>query len=607
VTTALDRMLARKGRTLADFAGRGNNRTKMGRIFRRKGVAHGSDFDRIATLPRRRWQEDPGLEQLRLDLTDWLKTPSGGMELRPVQAASLMELHDYGGLFGPQYVGAGKTLLSFLAPTVVGVERPLLLIPAKLRRKTEREFEELARHWLRHPDLRILTYEKLSRDGGWEELKCINPDMIVADEVHRLKAKQAGCTRKVRRWMEENPGTKFCALSGTITTRSLREYAHILRWCLPNHSPLPHDLRALSDWADALDEKVDPKHRLNPGVLLELCTPQEVQQGHAEGREGLTHAARHGFRRRLTETHGVVATEAGYLGSSLSIQALKIQLPPDASGALDEMRRTQETPTGEPIAEPVDLWRHARELACGFVYRWDPTAPEDWLAVRKEWARFVREALGRGVRGLDTEFQVAKACKRGDLERGAYDAWVAVRGGFKPNSVADWIHDATTTAAIDWLRRPEPGLCWVEHVAFGKKLSHLSGIPYFQQNGEDGKGNAIEQHQGAAILSIAANNEGRNLQAWNRNLIVSCPPNGRVLEQLMGRTHRDGQRADEVTVEIGMACIEQWNALEQARADASYIEATTGQAQKLCYADVDVPGADEVKQWAGNDPAWRQG
>jgi len=605
VTQALDRMLARNGKSLADYAGRKNNATKLGRMFRRKGVAPSKDLDRIASLPRRRWQDDPDLEEMRRELTDWLRAPGGTMELRLVQAASLMDLHDFGGLFGPQRVGAGKTILSFLAGTVLGAERPLLIIPAKLKRKTEREFRALAKQWLGHPRLEVMSYELLSRDRGYSELERINPDLLILDEAHRAKNKAAGCTRKIARWMKDHPETRFCAMSGTIANRSLREYAHILRWCLKEDPPLPMEERSLSDWADALDEKVDPKHRMAPGALLELCTDEEVQRGHNEGKHGLTHAARLGFRRRLTETPGVVATEEGHLGTSLSVQALLVRQPDDVGAMFHRMREEYETPDGHPFSEPVDLWRHARELACDFFYRWDPPAPDAWMEARKGWSRFVRDVLGNHRKGIDTEFQVAKACKAGDLDSKAYDVWCALRGTFKPNSVPVWVGDAMLKAASEWLAEENPGLCWVEHVAFAQKLSFLSGVPYFGEQGEDHLGRMIEEHDGPAILSIAANSEGRNLQRWCRNLIVSCPPNGRLLEQLMGRTHREGQEADEVSVEIAMACVEQWDAFEQARADARYVEATTGQAQKLCYADVDVPTPDDVKNFGAKDLAWR--
>jgi hypothetical protein len=76
------------------------------------------------------------------------------------------------------------------------------------------------------------------------------------------------------------------------------------------------------------------------------------------------------------------------------------------------------------------------------------------------------------------------------------------------------------------------------------------------------------------------------LQRWSRNLVVAPPTSGKAWEQLLGRTHREGQQADEVSFEVFLPIQELKDCFERARADAKYLEETYGNRQKLNYADI---------------------
>jgi len=597
---ALDIFLARTGKSFSDFS----PRSTLGKVFRRRGVEGGPELDRIRALPRRRWEDDPGLERLRIDLTAWLRAPKGRQALRPVQAKILEELHDFRGVLGPIVCGGGKTLVTALAPVVAGSARPLLLVPAKLRDKTRREFAALAAHWRIHPGIAILSYEEISREGGWERLCAMDPDMIMADECHKIAHKDAGVTRKIGRWFRERPETMLLAVSGTITTRSLRDYGHIASWALGDLCPVPRRADQLAEWADAVDEKVSPDRRLAPGHLLGLCSDDEIARV-ASMPSCALEIVRGAYGRRLRETPGVVSTGERGLGCSLQVSATRY--PGDPPGALaDAFRRLRtewETPDGQPFSEKVDLWRHARELAQGCFYRWDPTAPKDWMEARRNWARFVRDMLSRHQNNMDTELQVARAAARGEIQDAEYHAWQAIRGSFSPNPVPVWIDDRVLRAAEAWMREA-PGIVWTEHVAVGERLAAISGFPYFGAGGLCG-GVPIEDADGPIVASVASNCEGRNLQRWSRSLVLSAPPNGKIWEQLLSRTHREGQESDEVSVEVFQGCREQWEGMNQALADAAYIQSTTGQPQRLHYADVDLIGPEEASaRIASGDPLW---
>jgi superfamily II DNA or RNA helicase len=106
------------------------------------------------------------------------------------------------------------------------------------------------------------------------------------------------------------------------------------------------------------------------------------------------------------------------------------------------------------------------------------------------------------------------------------------------------------------------------------------------------------------IVSIHAGKEGLNLQPWATNFVVSPPPNGEQWEQLLGRTHRDGQQADEVTFDVAGFSVEHVEAFWQARRDSEYVAASLGSPQKLLVADHDFPALEDLAHRDGR--RWRK-
>jgi hypothetical protein len=235
----------------------------------RTEIVNTPEVQRIRSLPRRTW-EDADLARLAAELTAKYRTPHGRQTLRPVQALALHDIGKAGGLFGPIRVGGGKTLISFLAPLVLDSRAPMLLLPAALIGKTERDLRALSEHWQIPRNIRMLSYEMLGRVQAANAFSVYPPDLIVADEAHRLKNRRAGVTRRVVRYMREHPKTAFVAISGTILSRSIRDFAHILKWCLPHGAPVPCTDGEVEEWGDALDERVNPLKRSAPGALLTL-------------------------------------------------------------------------------------------------------------------------------------------------------------------------------------------------------------------------------------------------------------------------------------------------------------------------------------------------
>lgn len=696
------------------------------------------EFHRIANLPRRSMLAEE-LEALRVRLTDALRRPGGTMSLRVKQAHALAEIGLYGGLVGVMRVGSGKTLVTLLAPAMLHPEprRPLLVTKASLVEKTKQDFARMKEHWLLPTNMQYVSYEFLGRVSGSDFLeKTCRPDMLILDECHLAKNKKAGVTRRLARYMADNPKTKVVDLSGTFFKASLKDAAHLIRWALKDAAPVPVHETEVDAWADALDaaSRVNPLQRHKPGALLTLATPEDWQP-RKEG-EHVTPiiAARRGFQRRLIETPGVVATGDEQVACSLDIIGKRFDPNAATEANFAHLRRTWRTPDDWQLMQAVEVWACARQLALGFHYTWleaarwkawlqetlqnesnrispiaktilrafahtsvneteissvlahlkgrgtEPSGtdtrsrqpnisgsstssegsatfagneglvkrlstlitttglgryvassaprviglsecleilskafpqlfdtlkaaeraarpPEEWRVARKIWNQFVRETL-KNSRKLDTPYQVELACKEGALDATAFNGWNEVRSSFTPRSSAVWHDDTAILICQQWSERND-GIVWSEHSEFARELSRRSKLPYFGRDGLDANGQDLnvvahevltgKRKPFPLIASIKANSTGRNLQGWSENLITSIPTEASVWEQLLGRTHRDGQEADEVHVTTLFGCFEHIDGWLKAVELAEATQDTEGSSQKLCMATCTVP------------------
>lgn len=546
-----------------------------------RAVQRTPEWDRINQLP---WRSSGGAEGLAEALSNALRRPHGQQTLRQIQAWALHEIYLHGGLLAPIRCGHGKTLISLLAPLVLGSQRPLLLLPAKLIEKTRREMRLLSVHWPIPNHIRIMSYEALGRMSAAEYLRAWAPDLIVADECHRLKSRSTAVTRRVARVFADDPSCKGVFLSGTLTKRSLKDFAHLATWALkPAGSPLPNSWGELTEWADCVDESFRGDRPMSGALAAWAPNPTAAALGD-------TDEVRRGFHARLTSTPGVVASTESRIGTSLLISSISIHESPVVREAFAGLRERWDRPDGEPMVDGASVWRVARELALGFYYRWDPEPPPAWREARRQWAKLCRYLIAENRRQLDSELQIKHAIRDGyyPSHTSTLREWEDISPTFKPNSVPVWICDKAIVAASAWASAHH-GIVWTEHTAFAKRLAKHACLSYYGAGGLDSHGRPIEMHVGASfIASSDANAEGRNLQKWHENLETSPAPNGLQWEQKLARTHRDGQEADQVTFDVFFACAEHVSAFDAALADARYTLAVTGHEQKILYADKDI-------------------
>lgn len=643
-------------------------------------VSDTPEMRRVLALPRRDWKVAIQHNDLYKRMTQAYRVPGGTQELRLIQAACLAEAHDTGGLFAPVGAGEGKTLIQYLLPVVMpNIQRPMAVVPSGLVDKTWDEFKEYQKHWVCHPAFmtrdrfleHIIGYQSLGRDSGRDALQHKLPQLVIPDEVHYL-ANREGAARAKRfdRFMLANPNTIVCGMSGTISNRSIMEYWHIAYWCLKSRLFLPRVQAEAERWSDVLDEKkTDSIGRRGIGAMWFLFNDEEKKIAFPErtaplGRtqqmpnffyEDQTRMARKAYARRMVDTPGVICSTDERPACSLRIVRHDIEPNETVKQHLRNLRPKGDmpgfTPNGEVVTTPFEMWRIARQIACGFYYKWVPAAPKEWLSARNTWNWLVQQVTQPDGQlrekyahlHLDSPFQVALAITgansetfdedasaraagldpdaipdgytiydwRDDEGRSirdpvyaqrvaherkasitdptlvtAYQKWAAIRGTFKVNVVDEWVDDTVLKFCVEWMRKKGSGIVWTEHRGFGKRLAQLLGTGFCSDKGRDENKKTLESYAGRPVVaSTSANSEGRNLQAWHNNLVVTIMPLGKLVEQNIARTHRQYQKADTVYWEYVVACEEQDRGFDQIMADARYAQDTLKKSQRILYGD----------------------
>ena len=469
-----------------------------------------------------------------------------------------------------------NTLVSLLLPEAMNAKRAVLLVKPELRDQLIKRDIPLYNKYFYLPlnKIFVVAYSELSSARQAEILEKIQPDLIIADEAHKLRLKSSARTRRFLRYMRKHPEVRFVALSGTFTRRSIMDAAHLIELALKKNSPVPKNYKDLEEWCEAIDIADDPRP---PGVLGQFCVEGEN--------------VREGYQRRLVETPGVVYSDEMSLGTSLLIIEKKLEIPDKIKKELARLYDTWEI-EDEELSDAMSLNRVARQEVCGFYYRWVwPNNVKDiqWVNARRQWHREVRtRLLHTSLPGLDSPFLLYNAAAAGKWQSLAFPAWQVVKHRPEPPTIPVWLDYFMAKDAILWGKQQEKnkegGIIWCEHTALGEMICKGGDWVYYGQ-GMDA-GTVDKSKQPVIVCSIKAQGEGRNLQAWNKALVTSPPASGNSWEQLLGRLHRQGNTADEIEFYVYLHCKEFVNAFEQAQKDAAFIEESQGQKQKLNFAQI---------------------
>jgi hypothetical protein len=622
-----------------------------------------AEMARIVALPYRdpAGIRCPNPEQFHAELVNHVKQPDF-KGLRDIQLHGAWEFKTLGGLFGPIGVGHGKAILAFLCARLAHVERGhrtvlILTGPEVLGQMVDKDLPT-ARRWLRmddcavypvrgdkakrmgilssaYPGVYMMSYSTISTQTGYEELRALGATAYILDEAHKLASAKSARTKRFISAVkdieaglpEEHVGIECAVLSGTVTKKSVTDYAHLAHATLRNSSFVPTSGTAIQAYSSVIDADAmehpsgrrEFKNILDWGLRHGLTLPT--------GPCNLTvgEIFREAHRYRMITSPGVIATSDQSVDCSLIIQWQEPRVPPTPEGLrminlMKDVVKLDQTPDGDELDWAMHRFKWLWELSGGFYnsLRWPDSekiqrkhactaAEADRLLAAAQYhhglVRGYHKSLnnflkGPHIPGCDTPLLVASCIKRlidqADAYKGPHipahlvQAWADARNAHYPDlpereSVPVRVCRYKVDAAVAWAKENKEGIVWYHHPEVGtwlcERLTEEGMTHTYAPAGENEK----VFNPGLVVASMA-HGTGKNLQHQCRQLFLEIRREASIMEQILGRTHRAGQMADEVYADLLISTGFDLALFNACLSDADYIQSSMGTTMKLCYA-----------------------
>lgn len=576
-----------------------------------------------------------------------------GFRLFDAQAAGILSFERTGKLFGLIPVGWGKTLLTLMvadhAYRQEGVKRSVLFIPASAwdqfsdidlrwarsktglrvpvhllgRRSPTQRWETARARW---PGLYVMTSSLMERPDAADLLDRIGPELVIVDEAHKFKYPQTPSTARLLNYLKGNPRhgvprKRLVALSGTMTTRGMRDYWHLITLCLNEDAPVPLSPRIAMAWAELLDSGA-AMHPADAGPLADLVAwaQEHTTKPLIEDLVGFRRA----FSIRLSTAPGAVSYGGAKIRTVLVIENRPVPDYKEADGyeELQALARAVEregvAPNGDDIEHAIVGYGWLYQLAAGIFYDtfW-PGAAE--LAKQKHWPlekaaallelaerhhaaqqayhKILRKFLARKVRGLDTPFLVMSELQRTKdkhVPGEVFKAWKTMhdlddadlpRRSKRPIRVSPFRIDEV----IHWAKEigGRDAIVWYQHDAVGEwfvERARAAGLDAAQYRAGHTMNRAIRDPssgKGVAVASMPAHHQAKNLQHFKHvGFLQWSRPAGRT-EQVLGRVHRNGQTLDELVVTTFNTIPFDYMNFSATLIDACYVQQAAASRQKI--------------------------
>ncbi len=484
--------------------------------------------------------------------------------------------------------------------------------------------------------LYVMPYSYLSVEDTQEMLSLIDADLVIADEAQNL----SGDNPKQRRfwsWVDERKHAQRpvagVAMSGTLTSRTPLDYHKIIRWTLGPNSPLPRPKVEAIQWAKMLASGVgDPPASMHDDIepLLRWAEPRVARP--------LTFTVpdiRAAYKERLHTVPGFVSGGDDRLGVGLEIRNTPAKPPEECPGGdqllklLGRLENDWRGPNGDILTFGIEIHNAMRELSAGFYNRrfWDESHPK----VKQAKKRFeIEQVYNKGLNdffrhtrkpipGLDTPMLVGKYHEiRGEMRSyldgpALYKVWRAWKDLEDPDlperqSEPVRVCDFKIRHAVDWATRiwrgnrygVRGGILWTYHTGVAEWLREsltAVGLPVLMKGGGATWLENDGSEQFFCIASIESHCAGKELQHHRHQLAVQLPRPANQVEQLLGRCHRTGQRADKLIVDTNLSLEWDHEQLASTLNDTIYMKETIGGDYKLLVADWNPPPKQYSEDW----------
>lgn len=461
------------------------------------------------------------------------------------QTSAVAAYQRCGGVFVGADTGTGKTWAA--AEIARGCRRPLVVAPASAIPQTMAQFASYGLTARRATDVDygdahvvFASYTWLTRQANAEFVSRYQPTDILMDEFHEVRGMGNSARKRIERYLIGDPAVRVGVFTASPMSRDVTDMAFGLRWSL--------------------------RSRVNPIV------PRTDSGLEALSERMATDAA---FVARWRDA--LLATDGVFMNVSAGRYTGDVRIGVVRRDPALTLPDTWELPDGYLIESAAYAAVVARQMAYGYWPSVQPRPSQAYLDARRAWYSTVRRVTESGA-GIDTEAQVR------EVRPDEYAVWVAAaeREGPLAEPTPVW-----APGANEYLRSVvcdvAPGtIIWAHHRALQDRVAAILGAPLFREGARSADGTYLPDYRGpVAVASIEACHQSLNLQSYFRNVVLEPPSDPEVWRQMIGRTARQGQTAESVSVDIVVNSEYSARALRNALARARSTLQTTGKGSPL--------------------------